>query len=177
MRMTIALTATTLLFISGTLAGELHPGDVAPAFRLPYATRDTINNDGMSLSDALQKDLVILAFYPADWSGGCTTEMCTMRDNFGALSSLGVTVLGISGDYVYSHHEWAKYHNLPFALLSDHLHSVGKAYDSYNEAKGQNKRTIFIVKRDGRIAYADYAYKAGDPKSFEALKDALKGVQ
>ncbi len=170
------LLAAALLPAAATSA-ELHIGDRAPAFTLPYATRDTINQAGISLQEALKDGPVVLAFYPADWSGGCTTEMCTMRDNFGALSSLGVTILGISGDYVYSHHEWAKYHNLQFALLSDHAHDVGKAYDSFNAAKGQNKRTIFIVGKDGRIEYADYAYQAGNPASFGALKKAVASLR
>ena len=166
-----------LVFFPGSSGPDLAVGDIAPDFHLPYATRDTIVNAGISLSEAVKSDIVVLAFYPADWSGGCTTEMCTMRDNFGALADLGVTVFGISGDYVFSHHEWAKYHNLPFALLSDHTHTVAQSYNSYNPATGRDKRTIFVINRKQMIAYVDYAFRADSHASFEALESALRAMQ
>ena len=77
-------------------------GDTAPDFRLPYATQEAIHlkpEEQMALSSLRGKN-VILAFYPADWSGGCTKEVCTLRDTFAELSKLNATVLGVSGDYV-----------------------------------------------------------------------------
>jgi len=154
-------------------SGEpLRVGDKAPDFTLPGATKDSLTGD-VKLSDLVGKSAIVLAFYPADWSGGCTKEMCTMRDNFGALSGLGATVFGISGDYVFSHREWAKYHNLQFSLLSDHSHQVAKTYTSYNPESGMNLRTVYVIDRQGKIAYIDLAYKAGESESFENLKGAL----
>jgi peroxiredoxin len=150
----------------------LKVGDPAPDFTAPYATKDSIVSE-FRLSSAFGSNIIILAFYPADWSGGCTKEMCTMRGNFAKLSELGATVYGISGDYVYSHREWAKFHNLQFALISDHDHSIGKQYESFNAVSGMNLRTIFVIDKKGRIAYVDPAYKAGEPASFEALSAAL----
>jgi peroxiredoxin len=161
------LAATT-----GFSGEKLSVGDKAPDFSLPYATKDTLV-DALKLSDVVGKNNIILAFYPADWSGGCTKEMCTMRDNFSTLSNLGATVYGISGDYIYSHREWAKHHNLQFALLSDHDHSIAKTYSSYNATTGMNLRTVYVIDRSGTIAYIDLAYKAGTPDSFEKLKEAL----
>src|SRR5215216_5652332 len=89
-------------------------GEAAPDFKLPYATQEKLfmkPDEQMSLSSLKGKN-VILAFYPADWSGGCTTEVCTLRDTFAELSKLNAVVLGISGDYVFSYHEWAKHHQL-----------------------------------------------------------------
>ena len=158
-------------------AGEpLRVGDRAPSFTLPAATRDTILSAGVPLTDYVGKSVVILAFYPADWSGGCTREMCTMRDNFGALADKGATVLGISGDYVYSHREWARHLELPFLLLSDHRHDVARTYNSYNEQTGYNMRTVFVIDKSGSIAYMDTAYMAGAPESFEMLKRALTSL-
>ncbi|MEK6754728.1 MAG: redoxin domain-containing protein, partial [Bacteroidota bacterium] len=105
-----------------------------------------------TLSELVGKRNIILAFYPADWSTGCTKEVCTIRDNFEALQDLNAEVLGISGDYVCSHREWAKYHNLPFKLVSDHAHTAAKAYSSCNEKSLYNKRTVFVVGRLGKIA-------------------------
>lgn len=148
-------------------------GDPAPGFVLPYATRDSVARDSLSLATLTGPRNLVLAFYPADWSGGCTREVCTLRDNFAALAALDAEVVGISGDYVFSHHAWAKHHDLPFRLASDHRHDAARAYGSYHEAAGFNRRTVFVVGRDGRIAYADPAYSVRDAASFEKLKAAL----
>jgi len=169
---TISLWLVALMTFTGNAADKLNVGDKAPDFSLPCATKDSIT-DALRLSDVIGKNNVILAFYPADWSGGCTVEMCTMRDNFRLLSDLGATVLGISGDYVYSHREWAKHHNLQFGLLADHDHAVAKTYSSYNDESGMNLRTVYVINKKGNIAYVDLAYKAREPASFEKLKAAL----
>ena len=151
-------------------------GSPAPDFKLPYATQEGIfmkPEQQMSLSSLRGKN-VILAFYPADWSGGCTKEVCTFRDTFAELSKLNATVLGISGDYVFSHQEWAKHHNLQFPLLSDHDHRVARMYDSYMEQVGFNKRTIFIVDKDGVVRYVNLAFKAGDKADYDALRAELE---
>ena len=170
----------TIAPASGVLAEPATPpraGDVAPSFELPYATRDSVADDTLRLATLVGKRNVVLAFYPADWSGGCTKEVCTLRDNFSVLGALNADVVGISGDYVFSHHEWAKFHNLPFRLASDHRHEVAKQYGSYNEAAGYNRRTVFVIDRGGRIAYADPAYSVRDSVSFGKLQEALKRLR
>mgnify|MGYP000904639451 CR=1 FL=1 len=157
-----------------TYSQNLKTGDTAPDFTLPYATKDTIVFSGLNLSDALKGGKVILAFYPADWSGGCTKEVCSFRDNFTKLSDLNAQILGISGDYVFSHKEWAKHHDLQFKLLSDHDHSVAKKYESYNEKSGYNKRTVFVINEDKKIVYMDLDYKVNDDQDFIELTKALK---
>ena len=151
-------------------------GDSAPDFSLPYATQDSVADDDLKLSSFTGKRNVVLAFYPADWSGGCTKEVCTLRDNFSALAILDAEILGISGDYEYSHHEWAKHHQLPFKLVSDHNHSVAKTYSSYNES-GYNKRTVYVVDKSGKIAYIDLQYSVRTSDSFNKLQDALKALK
>lgn len=158
-------------------ADSLTVGAKAPDFSLPYATKDTIGKEPLTLSTEVAKGPIVLAFYPADWSGGCTVEVCTFRDNFAELVNLGVRVWGISGDYKYSHHEWAKHHNLPFELLADHDHAVANLYDSYAPEELMNKRTIYVIGSDGRIAFVNAQYKAREPQDFEALKAALATVK
>ncbi|HYQ86876.1 MAG TPA: peroxiredoxin [Bacteroidota bacterium] len=157
-------------------AKPLRVGDPAPDFALPFATKDSVGTEMLQLSALFGKQKILLAFYPADWSGGCTKEMCAMRDNFVSLESLGVAVLPISGDYEYSHHEWAKYHNLPFRLLSDHSHTVARMYDSFNQESGFDNRTVFVIDKHGKITYVDPKYSVRDMNSFEKLKEALKGL-
>lgn len=163
--------------VSAGTAPPLAVGDVAPDFSLPVASRDSVSREPVQLSSLVGQRNVVLAFYPADWSGGCTREVCTLRDNFGALAALNAEILGVSGDYVYSHHEWAKFHHLPFRLASDHDHAVAKQYGSFNEANGYNRRTVFVVDRKGKVAYTDMAYSTRDSVSFVKLRVALQGIQ
>ncbi len=152
-------------------------GDKAPEFTLPAATKDSIMFKGIDLQTALGHSKVILAFFPAAWSGGCTKEMCTMRDNFAGLSGLKATVLGISGDYVFSDKEWASHLGLQFTLLSDHDHAVAKAYHTYNSESGFDVRSVWVIGQDGRILYKDPAYSVQTPDSFNRLKEALASMK
>ena len=154
-------------------------GEAAPDFKLPYSTQEKIfmkPEEQMSLASLRGKN-VILAFDPADWSGGCTAEVCTFRDTFMEFGKLNATVLGISGDYVFSHHEWAKHHKLPFPLLSDHDHRVARAYDSYMEQYGMNKRTIYLIDKEGVVRYVNPAFKAGDKKDYDTLRAELEKLK
>ncbi|HEX8118771.1 MAG TPA: peroxiredoxin, partial [Pyrinomonadaceae bacterium] len=144
-----------------------------------YATQEAIfmkPAEQMSLSGLRGKN-VILAFYPADWSGGCTQEVCTLRDTFAELSKLNASVLAVSGDYVFSHYEWAKFHKLQFPLLSDHDHRVARAYDSYMEQVGYNKRTVYLIDREGVVRYVNLAFKAGDKNDYDALRTELEKLK
>lgn len=154
-------------------------GKAAPDFSLPYATQEKIFLDPkeyLSLSSQKGKN-VILAFYPADWSSGCTKEVCTLRDTFAELSKLNATVLGVSGDYVFSHFEWAKFHKLQFPLLSDHDHQVARLYGSFSEENGFNKRTVFLIDKEGIVRYSNLAFKAGDAKDYAALRAELEKLK
>lgn len=177
MRRIIYLFASLLFSFLNVNSQSLKVGDKAIDFKLPYATKDTIAFNGISLSELIGKRNIVLAFYPADWSGGCTTEMCTFRDNFAELSKLDAEVLGISGDYVFSHHEWAKHLNLQFKLLSDHKHEVARLYNSYDEASGYNKRTIFVIDKNGKIVYINWRYNVRDQKHFEELQKVLQSLK
>jgi glutaredoxin-dependent peroxiredoxin len=152
-------------------------GDHAPDFTLPAATKDSVIRSGVHMADRIGRNNIVLAFYPADWSGGCTKEMCTMRDNFSSLSDLSADVLGISGDYVWAHHEWAKQQQFQFTLVSDHNHAVARSYQSYNPQSGFNRRTIYLVDRSGKIAYIDRAYDPGSEESFNKLKAELQRLK
>ncbi|HJQ26616.1 MAG TPA: peroxiredoxin [Blastocatellia bacterium] len=155
-------------------------GQAAPDFELPWATQEKLylaRNEWLKLS-SLQGANVILAFYPADWSGGCTTEVCTFRDSWNDLGKLDAKLLAISGDYVFSHQEWAKHHKLDFPLLSDHDHAIAKLYGSYQPALGGiNKRTVYLIDKKGVVQYKNLAFKAGAKEDYEALRAALMKLQ
>ncbi|GJQ20928.1 MAG: peroxiredoxin [Bacteroidia bacterium] len=149
----------------------------APDFELPYATKDSVARTPLRLSTLIGSANIVLAFYPADWSPGCTREACTFRDAFAGFDSLQAIVLGISGDYVWSHHAWAQHHNLPFRLLSDHRLEVARLYSSYNEKSDQARRTVFVVDKKGRIAYRDLEYSVADESDFQRLRQVLEALR
>jgi peroxiredoxin Q/BCP len=158
-------------------ADSLRVGDKAPDFTLPFATKDSVWTAPITLSSEIGQRSIVIAFYPADWSGGCTKEVCSFRDNFSSLSSLNAEVIGISGDYQFSHYEWAKYHNLPFRLASDHKHEVAKQYGVYNEPYGFDNRTVFVVDKSGKLAYIDWHYSPRDSVSLNKLRDKLTAMK
>ena len=172
----LGLILLLILAVGSLPARDLKLGDDAPDFTLPFASPDTIDFDGVRLSDYYGKQNVVLAFYPADWSPGCTTEMCNLRDNFAELSQLNAAILGISGDYVFSHKAWIEHHGIQFKLLSDHLHKVARMYQSYRPTIGMNKRTVFIIDKEGKIAYINLNYTAGNQQDFRRLQEHLAAL-
>jgi peroxiredoxin Q/BCP len=151
-------------------------GDSVPEFKLPYATQEEIDFEGIGSKDLLGKRY-ILAFYPADWSGGCTKEVCTFRDEFTDLKKFDAEILAISGDYVYSHREWAKHHNLPFKLLSDATRKFGEKLGVLNAEHGMFSRSVFVVGPEGKFEYIDYEYSVKNDEDFNSLKEALSAKQ
>lgn len=171
----ILVTSVLLLaLISVTKAEEIvyKVGDSVPDFKLPYATKDEIAKDELTPA-TLKGKRYLLAFYPADWSGGCTKEVCTFRDSFDDLQKLNIEIIAVSGDYVYSHFEWAKHHNLPFKLAGDHTREFGQKMGVYMPEHGMHKRSVFVVGKDGKFEYIDYEYSVKDDADFNDLKAAL----
>jgi thioredoxin-dependent peroxiredoxin len=100
----------------------LEPGSTPPPFTLTDGSGASV-----SLSDFAGK-YVVLYFYPADDTPGCTKEACGFRDAWDELRELGAVVLGVSADDADSHRKFAAKYRLPFTLLSDPGHEVMKAY-------------------------------------------------
>ena len=175
---------TSLLIAIGVLLIAINPafaqapfkiGDKVPDFKLPFATQDTINFEGIGAQDLLGKRY-ILAFYPADWSPGCTKETCTFRDTMSQFEKLNVMVFGVSVDNLFSHRQWAKWDSLNFPLLSDQTHKLGEAIGVYNQDHGMFQRSIFVVGPDGKLEYVKYNYSVKDDTDFNALKQALTNL-
>jgi peroxiredoxin Q/BCP len=139
---------------------RLEPGDEAPDFTLTDA-------DGAQVTlSSLRGQQVIVYFYPAAMTPGCTTEACDFRDNIRSLAGAGVTVLGISPDEPAKLAKFRDRDHLNFPLLSDPDHKVHDAYGAYGEKKLYGKtvvgviRSTFAVGPDGKIARAYYNVKA-----------------
>ena len=139
---------------------RLEPGDEAPDFTLPDA-------DGKQVSlSSLRGQQVIVYFYPAAMTPGCTKEACDFRDSIQSLAAAGVTVLGISPDAPAKLAKFRDRDSLNFPLLSDPGHEVEKAYGAYGEKVLYGKKSVgvirstFVVDPDGKIARAYYNVKA-----------------
>ncbi|MBL1210111.1 peroxiredoxin [Geminocystis sp. GBBB08] len=117
---------------------SLKIGDRAPDFTLPSATGENI-----SLSQFLGKKAIVIYFYPKDDTPGCTAESCAFRDNYDVFTKAGAEVIGISGDSVASHQQFASKYQLPFILLSDSENQVRKLFDV--------PATLFVL--PGRVTY------------------------
>jgi peroxiredoxin Q/BCP len=139
---------------------RLSPGDKAPEFTLP----DADGND-VSLSDFRGRRVVVY-FYPAAMTPGCTTQACDFRDNLSELTDAGLVVLGISPDKPEKLAKFRDRDALTFPLLSDPSRSALEAYGAFGEKKLYGKtvvgvlRSTFVVDADGNIETAQYNVKA-----------------
>jgi peroxiredoxin Q/BCP len=125
----------------------LRPGQPAPDFTLAAAEGTPV-----TLSKVLASGPVLLYFYPADFTPGCTREACDLRDLHGELAAAGLTVLGVSPQEAASHQRFAAAHNLPFALLADPDRRVTRLYDALGPFGLGVRRVTYLIGRDGLIA-------------------------
>lgn len=139
---------------------RLAPGDLAPDFTLPAA-------DGTEVSlSALRGQRVIIYFYPAAMTPGCTKQACDFRDSLSSLAAAGYRVIGISPDAPAKLRKFAERDELTFPLLSDPDHKVLEAYGAYGEKMMYGRKSIgvirstFVLDPDGKIEKAQYAVKA-----------------
>ena len=124
----------------------LKAGSKAPEFILP-------DTDGVdtALSDLLQNGTLILYFYPADFTPGCTKEACSIRDIHNDIQSVGLQVVGISPQDGDSHKRFRDEHNLPFLLLSDTEKVAIKMYDVDGPFGVGVRRASFLINQDRTI--------------------------
>lgn len=139
---------------------QLAPGDMAPEFTLPDA-----DGKPVPLTD-YRGQKVIVYFYPAAMTPGCTKEACDFRDNLSSLAGSGYAVVGISPDEPAKLAQFREAEGLTFPLLSDPDRSVLDAYGVWGEKQLYGKpvtgviRSTFVVDEDGRIEHAQYNVRA-----------------
>jgi peroxiredoxin Q/BCP len=126
---------------------ELNVGDKGPDFSLMDERGRLV-----SLRDYLGKKVVILYFYPKDFTPGCTAEACSFRDDYKVFEERGAVVVGVSLDSVESHMKFSEKYNLPFLLLSDSRKEVAKAYGVLGTGGFLAKRVTFVIDKEGKIA-------------------------
>lgn len=183
---TTLLTFTLLLLSSSADAQDLNlePGDPAPEF-------EAMSDSGelWQSSDHIGESLLVVYFYPAAMTGGCTSQACSFRDNRTKLTELGAEVVGISGDEVKSLQLFKRMNNLNFPLLSDPNGEIAKSFGVALRDGGTITRVVdgeeveltrqvttarwtFIIDRTGTIVYKDTEVNAsGDG---EAVLSAIE---
>lgn len=124
----------------------LKTGAKAPDFTLPND-----QGDDTALSDLLKDGPLILYFYPADFTPGCTKEACSIRDMHDDIQSVGLTVVGVSPQDADSHRRFREAHDLPFLLLSDTDKIVAKAYDVDGPMGIGVRRATYLIDADGKV--------------------------
>jgi peroxiredoxin Q/BCP len=128
-------------------------GDRAPDFTLPGVQGTTRSDYTLS---AFRGHKVVLAFYPGDFTPGCTRQMCSYRDHFDDFTGVDAVVLGISPQDVDSHERWIEAKDLPFPLLADPERAVIDAYGVGMPVIGV-RRSIFLVDTAGIVRYKHVA--------------------
>jgi peroxiredoxin Q/BCP len=127
---------------------ELKVDDRAPDFSLQDERGLPV-----SLKDYLGSKVVVLYFYPKDFTPGCTSEACSFRDNYKLYQDKGAIVIGISVDTVESHSKFSERYNLPFSILSDKSKQIAKAYGVLGIGGFLARRVTFIINKEGKITH------------------------
>jgi len=147
-------------------------GQKAPDFTL----HDTDKNK-VTLSEQQGKNVVLL-FYPLAFTGTCTKELCSVRDNMSFYNNANAQVYGISVDSLFANGKFKEEQNYNFPLLSDFNKEVSTAYDTIYkdfgfDMKGVSKRSAFVIDKEGVVQYAEVLEDAGQVPNFEAINAKL----
>ena len=147
---------------------EIDIGKIAPDFTMQWADANGAIAKPVTLSE-LRGKVVVLAFYPADKSSGCTAELTKFRDEYAGLFGEGTVVVPISNDSIPMHASWASEMKFPFALASDMEGSVAKQYGSWNSTRGNASRTVFVIGKDGKILWRNLKFGALNEGAYTEL--------
>lgn len=129
------------------------------------------------MSDCIGTEIVLLAFYPGDFTSVCTKEMVCFREDFSEFQGLKCKILGISCDSIEKHKEFVQKYNFPFDLLADPKAEVTKLYDVKMPLVNKANRAIFIIDRQGIIRYAHKETLPVFKRSNEELLGAIRGIE
>lgn len=157
---------------TSTTNNRIEIGQQAPDFTLYDSDKKAT-----SLHDLKGKN-VLLLFFPQAFTGTCTKELCSTRDNIALYNQANAQVFGISVDSVFTLAKYKEEQQLNFPLLSDFNKEVSTAYGSLYETfafdmKGVSKRSAFVLDKNGVVRYAEVLEKATDLPDFTAIQKKL----
>jgi peroxiredoxin len=151
-------------------------GQTAPDFSLFDSEKNKI-----TLSELKGKNVVLL-FFPLAFTGVCTKELCSVRDNIATYNDTNAQVLGISVDSLFVLDKFKQEQNLNFPLLSDFNKQAATAFDVLYETfpafemQGVSKRAAFVIDKEGVIKYAEICATPGDLPDFAAIQSTLQNI-
>ncbi len=153
------------------MAAILTPGTPAPEFCLAVTP-----DQKLALSE-LRGNPVVLAYYPADWSPVCGDQMALYNEILPEFQKFRAELLGLSVDGVWCHEAFAKDRNLHFPLLADFepKGAVARAYGVYREEEGICERALFVIDRNGTIAWS-FLSPIGVNPGADGILDALEAL-
>jgi len=150
-------------------------GAKAPDFTLPNQDREPV-----SLGDQLKNGPVVLAFFPAAFSGTCQIEMCKFRDSASALNKVSAKVLGVSVDTFFALKAWGDQNKLNFPLLSDFNKDVIAKYGVVNPdmigLKNIAKRSVFVIDRGGVVRHREVLDDAHNEPNYDKINQTLASI-
>jgi peroxiredoxin len=152
-------------------------GSQAPDFTLLNTAREEV-----TLSSLSGEQVVVLAFYPAAFTGVCEKEMCTFRDSLASFNDMNAAVLGISVDGVFSNKAFAERNDLNFPVLSDYerktVTAYGVALADFAGMKGYtaSHRAVFVIGKDGLVKYVEVTENPGVEPDYDAVSAAVKAL-
>ena len=148
-------------------------GEWAPDFTAAWADASGTKSAPLALKD-LRGKVVVLAFYPLDRSRGCTIELTKFRDDYTTLFGDGVVALPVSIDSLQSHTSWAKDANFPFSMIADPKGDLATKYGSFPPGAKYFNRTIFVIGKDGKIAYESLRFNVQSQDAWDTLAQEIK---
>ena len=149
-------------------------GVVAPSFTAPGADKSGTLAKPISLADFKGKT-VILAFFPAARTSGCTMQMTHYRDEYEKLFMGGkdVVLLGVSTDADTTLANWAKEANFPFKFVSDIDKKIGTAYGTLVDGAAREKRYVYVIDPQGKISYVKKPFSPASQPHYDELAEAI----
>ncbi|MCX6296314.1 MAG: redoxin domain-containing protein [Bacteroidetes bacterium] len=154
---------------------KIELGQKAPAFTLLDSDKNEV-----SLAQYKGKN-VLLLFFPLAFTGTCTTELCSMRDDIASYNSANAQVFGISVDSRFVLGKFKEEQKLNFPLLSDFNKEASVAYgclyESFIGMNGVSKRSAFVIDSEGVVRYVEVLENAAEIPNFVKIKEVLAGLK
>ena len=151
--------------------GKVKIGDPAPDFTLPNQSGQMV-----SLHDFMGQKIIVLYFYPKDFTSGCTAEACAFRDSYEVFKEAGAEVIGVSSQSVDSHKRFALANTLPFILLSVEDGRVRKLYGATSAFGLMPGRVTYIIDKKGVIRHT-FSSQLNPTKHIEEALRIIKDIK
>lgn len=156
----------------------LSVGSKAPDFKLVLGDGNFSNPSFRTLADFIGQKHLVLAFYPADWSGVCSSQIAIYNELIPMFDDYNAELVGISVDGTFCHQAFKEHNNIKLTLLCDFepKGEMSKTYNAYNQELGLCERALYVIDKSGIIRYSYISPMDINPGAKEIL-ETLKNIQ